>query len=172
MPPKGSKRKSNVADSGTSTPQVPTLAERLSYAHIPRPFKNPAYSKNANRRSKSVKQILNADRERERVDREKRKAEREAAMDIDEGGEGAGVGTGAGAEGSFEDILSYLSIEAAPSVMPQRRYCDVTGLEAPYKDPRTGLRFHDKTIYELIKNLNPAATQAYLAVRGQSSIVK
>lgn len=55
--------------------------------------------------------------------------------------------------------------------MPQRHYCDITGLEvihhlcsrslvtdcnllqAPYTDPATGLRYHDKSVYELIKGL-------------------
>jgi len=55
--------------------------------------------------------------------------------------------------------------------MPQRHYCDITGLEvrdhsdtistfskttplqAPYTDPVTGLRYHDKSVYELIKGL-------------------
>lgn len=76
-----------------------------------------------------------------------------------------------------------LSIEAPPSVLPQRRYCDITGLEvretsesqfnvfmmklvqAPYTDPITGLRFNDKSIYELIKSLvsSRAAITALLA---------
>lgn len=56
-------------------------------------------------------------------------------------------------------------------MLPQRRYCDITGLEvretsesqfivsimefvqAPYTDPITGLRFHDKSIYEIVKSL-------------------
>lgn len=45
------------------------------------------------------------------------------------------------------------SIEAPPSLIPQRHYCDITGLEAPYTDPATGLRYHDKSVYELIKGL-------------------
>lgn len=45
------------------------------------------------------------------------------------------------------------SIEAPPSFLPQRHYCDITGLEAPYTDPATGLRYHDKSVYELIKGL-------------------
>lgn len=101
------------------------------------------------------------------------------------------------------------SIEAPPSVLPQRRYCDITGLEVnislalaicvaanpccvqgPYTDPATGLRYHDKSIYELIKGLvglNPwvslaervlilfqsaPAAKEYLAARGVNPIVK
>jgi INO80 complex subunit C len=49
----------------------------------PRPFKNPAYTKNASRRTKNLKAVLGQERERERLEREKRRAEREEAMDID-----------------------------------------------------------------------------------------
>lgn len=38
-------------------------------------------------------------------------------------------------------------------MLPQRHYCDITGLEAPYTDPTTGLRYHDKSVYALIKGL-------------------
>jgi INO80 complex subunit C len=80
-------------------------------------------------------------------------------------------------------VVLDLSIEAPPSVLPQRRYCDITGLEvretsesrfivfmmklvqASYTDPITGLRFHDKSIYELVKSLvsSRAAITALLA---------
>ncbi|TEB18709.1 hypothetical protein FA13DRAFT_1745325, partial [Coprinellus micaceus] len=49
--------------------------------------------------------------------------------------------------------VSDSSIEAPPSVLPQRHYCDITGLEAPYTDPATGLRYHDKSVYALIQGL-------------------
>ena len=106
-------------------------------------------------------------------------------------------------------VVLDLSIEAPPSVLPQRRYCDITGLEvrgtsesqfivsvmefvqAPYTDPITGLRFHDKSIYELIKGLvssraitpllvadrgcmtqSASAAKDYLSARGVNPIVK
>jgi INO80 complex subunit C len=67
------------------------------------------------------------------------------------------------------------TIEAPPSILPQKRYCDITGLEVcplffllrsaldqslpvfkpkgPYTDPSSSLRYHDKSIYEAIKGL-------------------
>jgi hypothetical protein len=69
-------------------------------------------------------------------------------------------------------LSSDTSIEAPPSFLPQRKYCDITGLEvhtpappqlnilmmnssfqALYTDPATGLRYHDKSVYEHIKGL-------------------
>ncbi|KAF8557211.1 hypothetical protein OG21DRAFT_1505643 [Imleria badia] len=52
-----------------------------------------------------------------------------------------------------EDTPTYTSLEASPSLVPPRYYCDTAGLEAPYTDPRTGLRYHDKSVYDLFKNL-------------------
>ncbi|KAG9092064.1 chromatin-remodeling complex subunit ies6 [Ceratobasidium sp. 370] len=136
-----------------------SLVESLSYAHYPRPFKNPAYTKNTNRRAKSAKQVLGAEREREKLGREKAKPQ---GMDVD--------------WAEDPDAMTFTSIEAPPSVLPQKRYCDITGLEGPYTDPASGLRYHDKSIYELIKSLailqNPASMQAYRSVRNSHSVVK
>ncbi|KAH9075596.1 hypothetical protein EDB83DRAFT_2259061 [Lactarius deliciosus] len=167
MPPKGSTRKKPSAapsTEGTATPQIPTLAEQLSILSAPRPFKNPAYTKNASRRTKNLKTVLGQERERERLEREKRRKEREEAMEVD--------GATSVSPVVEDDMPSYLSIEAPPSVLPQRRYCDITGLEAPYTDPITGLRFHDKSIYELIKGLSTSAAKDYLGARGVNPIVK
>lgn len=62
-----------------------TLAESLSYLAYPRPFKNPSYTKNANRRTKNLKTVLTQERERERVEREKHRQARDDRMDIDSG---------------------------------------------------------------------------------------
>ncbi|KAI9510694.1 hypothetical protein F5148DRAFT_976402, partial [Russula earlei] len=166
-PPKGSTRKKPSAapsTDGTATPQIPTLAEQLSILSSPRPFKNPAYTKNASRRTKNLKAVLGQEREREKLERERRRAEREEAMEID--------GAPPARFMAEDDMPSYLFIEAPPSVLPQRRYCDITGLEAPYTDPITGLRFHDKSIYDLIKSLSASAAKDYLAARGVNPIVK
>jgi len=165
MPPKGATKKKAANDG--STTHTPTLAEQLSYLQSPRPFKNPNYAKNVNRRTKNLKTILGQERERERVERERRRQERDQAMDVDEDEVPKEVNVEA-----MEDIPTYLSIEASPSVLPQRHYCDITGLEAPYTDPRTGLRYHDKSVYELIKNLSPSAAKDYLAARGVNPIVR
>lgn len=62
-----------------------SLAEQLSYLHSPRPFKNPNYTKNVNRRAKNLKNVLSQERERERAERERRRVEKEenTAMEVD-----------------------------------------------------------------------------------------
>ncbi|KAJ7083630.1 hypothetical protein B0H15DRAFT_850205 [Mycena belliarum] len=162
MPPKGFQRKKLNPSDGAATPQLPSLAEQLSYLDNPRPFKNPNYAKKTGfRRSKNLKAVLTQERERERAERERRRVERlENGMDVD------------GEPPIEEEIPTYTSIEAPPSLMPQRHYCDITGLEAPYTDPATKLRYHDKSIYELIKGLTASSVKDYLAARGVNSIVK
>ncbi|KAI0683165.1 hypothetical protein BC835DRAFT_773010 [Cytidiella melzeri] len=164
MPPKGSGKKKQPLQPTESEPSSPTLAEQLSYLHNPRPFKNPNYTKNVNRRSKNLKAVLTQERERERVERERRRQEREQKMEVD--------GQAAADDTAEEDLPTYSSIESPPSFLPQRKYCDITGLEGPYTDPATGLRYHDKSIYELIKGLSGSAAKDYLSARGVNPIVK
>ncbi|KAH0826367.1 hypothetical protein J3R83DRAFT_5329 [Lanmaoa asiatica] len=183
LPPKGASRKKPPADSSathtpvrhhTHTHPFPadlfqTLAEQLSLLHLPRPFKNTAYARNTNRRTKNLKTVLGQERERERTDRERRRLERDVAEEED-------VPTctlsPARSIHSPSPSPADTSIEAPPSLLPPRHYCDITGLEAPYTDPRTGLRYHDKSVYDLIKNLSPGVAKDYLSARGVNPIVK
>ena len=71
-----------------TTPTDLALTEQLSLLHLPRPFKNAAYAKNTNRRTKNLKIVLGQERERERTERECRRLareerERDMAMDVD-----------------------------------------------------------------------------------------
>ncbi|CAB60696.1 Chromatin-remodeling complex subunit ies6 [Schizosaccharomyces pombe] len=68
--------------------------------------------------------------------------------------------------------FSYSSIEAPPSVLPQPKYCDVTGLLAIYTDPKTRLRYHNKEIYGLIRELPSGADQEYLKLRSSDVVLK
>ncbi|KIY65884.1 hypothetical protein CYLTODRAFT_455876 [Cylindrobasidium torrendii FP15055 ss-10] len=135
----------------------PSLAEQLSYLHIPKPFKNPHYSKGVNRRSKNLKTMLKAEEERERTERERRRIKREEGdISVDK---------------EPDEMPTYISIEAPPSLLPLRHYCDITGLDAPYTDPSTGLRYHDKSVYQYIKGLSASTAKEYLSARGVNSIV-
>ncbi|KAF8965482.1 hypothetical protein BDZ97DRAFT_1812380 [Flammula alnicola] len=179
MPPKGGFKKKPPSD-GTSTPLTPSLAVQLSYLHQPRPFKNPHYTKNINRRAKNLKTVLAQERERERVERETRKSVRDEPE----------VTAPQRMVDAPEEVPTYITIEAPPSVIPHTHLCDITGLEvsffrvlakrintyqvrkAPYTDPTTGLRYHDKNVYEIIKGLSASIAKDYLSARGVNSIVK
>ncbi|KAJ3752572.1 hypothetical protein EV360DRAFT_97371 [Lentinula raphanica] len=180
MPPKNLKRKATATDA-VLAPHVPSLAEQMSYLHLPRPFKNPGYTKNVNRRAKNLKNVMGQEREREKAERERRRVEKmektekteqdvqgQDAMDVDEKVyENHDVFVDV-----EEEIPTYLSIEAPPSFLPQKHYCDITGLKAPYTDPVTGLRYHDKDVYALIREMSASTAKEYLSARGVNSIVK
>lgn len=53
-----------VADSAEGTPQPDSLATIHSFADLPKPWKNPNYKKNTGRRTKTLKQVLAAEREK------------------------------------------------------------------------------------------------------------
>ncbi|KAJ3765728.1 hypothetical protein FB446DRAFT_767610 [Lentinula raphanica] len=179
MPPKNLKRKATATDS-VLAPHVPSLAEQMSYLHLPRPFKNPGYTKNVNRRAKNLKNVMGQEREREKAERERRRMEKmekigkmevqgQDGMDVDENENEKVDENTAVVE---EEIPTYLSIEAPPSFLPQKHYCDITGLKAPYTDPVTGLRYHDKDVYALIREMSASTAKEYLSARGVNSIVK
>jgi INO80 complex subunit C len=70
--------------------------------------------------------------------------------------------------------VTYTNIEGAPSMHPssQKRYCDVTGLPAPYTDPKTRLRYHNMEVFHLIRELGQSSTEQYLAARGAHVVLK
>ncbi|KAF1797468.1 YL1 nuclear protein C-terminal domain-containing protein [Mucor lusitanicus] len=70
------------------------------------------------------------------------------------------------------DVPTYENIECAPSVLPQKKYCDITGLNAKYTDPKTGLRYHNAEIYQFIRTLGVPNVQAYLASRNAAVVLK
>ncbi|KAL8747932.1 MAG: hypothetical protein Q9190_000256 [Brigantiaea leucoxantha] len=71
-------------------------------------------------------------------------------------------------------LATYTNIESAPSLHPahQKHYCDVTGLPAPYTDPKTRLRYHNKEVFELIRGLPQSTAEKYLEARGAHVVLK
>eukprot|EP00808_Paulinella_micropora_P027655 g30562.t1 len=63
-------------------------------------------------------------------------------------------------------IPNYMSLEAGPSRFPAKKYCDITGFEAKYKDPQTTLRYSRSEHYAVIRALPVDTVTAYLTVRG------
>lgn len=58
------------------------------------------------------------------------------------------------------------NIAAPPSLLPAKKYCDVTGLPAPYTDPRTKMRFTNVDVYKVISAMTDERVQQHLAARG------
>jgi len=61
--------------------------------------------------------------------------------------------------------LLYGSIESPPATKPCKKYGDISGQEAKYTDPETGLYYHNALEYKLIKRLTPDIVQAYVDTR-------
>ncbi|KXS98460.1 hypothetical protein AC578_8061 [Pseudocercospora eumusae] len=76
------------------------------------------------------------------------------------------------ATASFAPSITYTSIAAAPSLKPKKKYCDITGLPAKYKDPKSGLYYYNAEIYAVVKSLNTTQVQEYLAARGANTVLK
>ncbi|OAL43584.1 hypothetical protein IQ07DRAFT_649931 [Pyrenochaeta sp. DS3sAY3a] len=83
------------------------------------------------------------------------------------------AGRAAAANGSGP-APTYTNIESAPSFHPssQKKYCDITGLPAPYTDPKTRLRYHNKEIFGTIRTMPQNVYEGYLAARGAHTILK
>ncbi|KAI8057945.1 hypothetical protein BDF22DRAFT_14829 [Syncephalis plumigaleata] len=67
---------------------------------------------------------------------------------------------------------NYERIAAPPSIKPRKKYCDITGLEAKYTEPKTNLRYHSAQVYELIQELPPHRVQELLALRKANIVLK
>jgi len=154
MPPKGSKR------TQVDAPNEPSLADTLSYLHVPKPFKNSNYIRQGSKRNRTVKQLLSVDREREKAYHEQASVNATQAMQLDQ--------TPATLP---PPQVFYSNIEAPPSILPPSTYCDITGLHGPYTHPTTRLRYHDASIYSMIKSLNPSLQQSYLSIRGMTGVM-
>ncbi|CAK7563434.1 MAG: chromatin-remodeling complex subunit ies6 [Sporothrix epigloea] len=73
---------------------------------------------------------------------------------------------------SLAPSVTYANVESAPSLVPQRRYCDITGLAAPYTDPKTRLRYHNSEVFGAIRNFQQGVAEQYLELRGAHTVLK
>ncbi|KAJ1964893.1 Co-chaperone [Dipsacomyces acuminosporus] len=70
------------------------------------------------------------------------------------------------------EFPTHWSIDAPPSLIPQKKYCDITGLPAKYTDPKTNVRYYSAEVYQIIKTLPPGSEQQYLALRNASVVLR
>ncbi len=88
------------------------------------------------------------------------------------GGAGGLAAGGAPAFAAGAPSVTYTNIESAPSLAPQRRYCDITGLSAPYTDPKTRLRYHNSEVFGVIRSFQAGVAEQYLEMRGAHTVLK
>lgn len=68
--------------------------------------------------------------------------------------------------------VTYTSLTAAPSLKPKKKYCDITGLPARYKDPKTGLFYYNAEVYQVVRGLGSWQVQEFLMARGAGAVLK
>ncbi|EAA32997.2 hypothetical protein GE21DRAFT_5853 [Neurospora crassa] len=73
---------------------------------------------------------------------------------------------------SSAPVATYTNIESAPSLAPMKRYCDITGLSAPYIDPKTRLRYHNAEVFAMIRSLPQGVGEQFLEARGAHTVLK
>ena len=154
-------------NSGSSTPVLPPPSDAASAGAQTPPVHGGHHHHPANGSGSSIAQAA------QRLDRVVRERNRYAAG----GGLLAPPAPSFAAPGQLPGAgvaVTYTNIESAPSLHPssQRRYCDVTGLLAPYTDPKTRLRYHDGEIFAVVRQMQQATTEGYLAARGAHFVLK
>ncbi|KAF2073182.1 hypothetical protein CYY_005499 [Polysphondylium violaceum] len=60
---------------------------------------------------------------------------------------------------------SYQNIEVSSTLIPTKKYCDITGYIANYVDPKSQLRYYDSSVYKLIQTFPDNLQQSYLNLR-------
>ena len=67
-----------------------------------------------------------------------------------------------------KDAISYkiyCDIEAGPSILPKKKYCDFTGLTSNYNELHTGIRYYNSKIYKMSQNIPQPIKDQYLNIR-------
>jgi INO80 complex subunit C len=60
---------------------------------------------------------------------------------------------------------TFVNIDAPPSMLPAKKYCDITGLPAKYTDPKTKLRFATADALRIARRLPDHKAEEFLALR-------
>jgi INO80 complex subunit C len=174
------------------------LLDKLDIYAVPKPFRNPNW-KVPQRRNKNLKQILG---EASRKEASVMATQNNSGVSTPAVPHSEGGATPAGnvdrppniaqAAHSLSTLVlekndraaagsngpgpapTYTNIEAAPSFHPssRKKYCDITGLRAPYTDPKSRLQYHNKEVYNTIRMMPQGMSEQYLAARGAHTILK
>jgi INO80 complex subunit C len=174
------------------------LLDTLDMQKIHKPFRNPNW-KPPQRRNKNLKQILSeAQRAQQSLINTQQNSgastpfpptdgsstpsavninPAQASQDmsrlvLEKNAKALNGGNGVGLPAGMIPTITYTSIAAAPSLKPKKKYCDITGLPAKYKDPKTGLYYYNAEVYAVVKGLSTTQVQEYLGARGANTVLK
>ncbi|KAI9820359.1 MAG: hypothetical protein M1827_005981 [Pycnora praestabilis] len=177
------------------------LLDQLDIAGIRKPFRNPNW-KPSQRRNKNIKQMLSeASRKEASVLATQNNSGASTPLPLGTITLEPGTSTPLSTNGSLKQpniaqaaqslstlvleknqqaalsaglMATYTNIESAPSLYSghQKHYCDITGLPAPYTDPKTRLRYHNKEVFALLKGLSQGTAESYLEARGAHIVLK
>ncbi|KAK1265115.1 hypothetical protein QJS04_geneDACA016925 [Acorus gramineus] len=67
---------------------------------------------------------------------------------------------------------NYINIESPPSMYPPKKFCDITGFETPYTDPRTSIRYANTEVFRRIRSLPNEYVQRYLSLRNAAVVLR
>ena len=176
------------------------LLDTLDLNNVPKPFRNPNY-KPAQRRNKTLKQIqflseqlasaqtlirdtqsiINTQQNSGANTPSSAAPRNDTSLSNLQGHlqqpgvvnirQGSGMNTPTDGTARLPSV-TYSSIAAAPSLKPKRKYCDITGMPAKYRDPQTGLFYYNVEVYETVKRMSTTQVQESLALRGAATVLK
>jgi INO80 complex subunit C len=69
-------------------------------------------------------------------------------------------------------VPNYMSIEAAPSTIPCRKYSDISGYLSRYTEPKTNLRYSNSFEYKIIRQLTQEHIETYLSLRKAVTVIR
>ncbi|XP_017850886.1 INO80 complex subunit C [Drosophila busckii] len=72
---------------------------------------------------------------------------------------------------SSSQQATYFTLNAPPSLIPPKKYSDISGLPALYVDPHTKLRYANVEEYNSMQHMPSDIIMGYLAARGYTSAV-
>lgn len=69
-------------------------------------------------------------------------------------------------------IPTYVNIDVSPSILPAKKYCDITGFPANYTDPKTKMRFATKEAFRMARNMPEHRVEEFLKLRHAQTRIK
>lgn len=188
-----------MAPQTPSSDEHQQLLDTLDIASIPRPFRSSRW-KPSIRRNKNVKQLLSESSRKEASSMTTQTNSGATTPQIGTATDGSETPAAGGAAARAPNLaqasqnlstfvleknlrasnytggpsVTYTNIESAPSLSPahQHRYCDITGLPAPYTDPKTRLRYHNREVFGVVRTLGQGVAENYLEARGAHVVLK